>query len=314
MKRYLPMARFLLGRSVSIVLVLATLIFALLRIAPGDPAELIAGPSASPADIELIAEKWGLREPIYHQYGVFIGRLVQGDMGESWRSRRPVVTELADRLPATVELAVASMIIAALIGVAAGLVSAARPNSWYDNVVRVLSLLGISTPNFVRALLLVLVFAVWLGWLPAAGRGSLAYLVLPATALGIHTAALVARMLRSSLLEALSQDYIRTARSKGLRESHILVKHGLRNALGPTLTLAGVQFASLLAGAVVIETIFNWPGLGRLLIDSIRARDFPVVQGAVIMFGLVIATVNLIVDLLYSVLDPRVTYGGGLQS
>lgn len=294
--------------TVFVLFAVVSLVFLILRVVPGDPATLIAGPQADFKDIELIRQKWGLERPIYVQYLTFWTNLVRGDLGRSWRTHRPVAEEVLVRFPATVQLATASTIVAVLIGTLAGLTAALRPHSFLDNITMVFALLGISTPNFLRALLLVLLFAVTLGWLPVAGRGSLVHLILPAVSLGIALAGLVARMLRSGLLEVLSQDYIRTARAKGLNEWSIIWRHALKNAAIPTVTVVGVQFGALLAGAVVTETIFSWPGVGRLMIDSINSRDYPTVQGAVILFAATVALVNLLVDLLYSLIDPRIRY------
>ncbi len=284
------------------------LVFSMVRLVPGCPALAIAGVHATPEFIERTREEFGLDRPLYTQYFIFMSRLLQGDLGISTHSRRPVTTEIWDRFPNTVELAVAAMAIAMLIGVVAGIISATKRNSIFDNASMLVALFGVSMPVFWLGLMLMVLFAVTLGWLPATGRGTISHLILPAITLGTGSAALIARMTRSSMLEVLHQDFITTARAKGLREQIVVYKHALKNALIPVVTIIGLQFGLLLGGAVITETVFAWPGVGRLMVGSIMARDFPVVQGTVLLIALTFVFINLFVDILYSSLDPRIRY------
>ena len=280
----------------------------MVRLAPGDPAVLLAGEFATPETLEAIRARYGLDRPLPEQLLIYLQALLSGDLGESARSRRPVLEELRTYFPNTVELASAAILVALLTGIPLGILAALRPGSGLDLGVMVLALLGVSMPVFWFGLLAILIFAVELGWFPVAGKGTLAHLVLPAITLGVNATALLARMTRGTLLEVLSQDYIRTARAKGLAERVVILKHALRNALIPVVTVAGLEFGSLLAGAVITETIFAWPGLGQLLVGSILARDYPMVQGAVLLVATTFILVNLLVDLLYAWIDPRVRY------
>ena len=284
------------------------LVFLMVRLAPGDPAVLLAGEFATPETLEAIRARYGLDRPLPEQLLIYLQALLSGDLGESARSRRPVLEELRTYFPNTVELASAAILVALLTGIPLGILAALRPGSGLDLGVMVLALLGVSMPVFWFGLLAILIFAVELGWFPVAGKGTLAHLVLPAITLGVNATALLARMTRGTLLEVLSQDYIRTARAKGLAERVVILKHALRNALIPVVTVAGLEFGSLLAGAVITETIFAWPGLGQLLVGSILARDYPMVQGAVLLVATTFILVNLLVDLLYAWIDPRVRY------
>ncbi|APD08894.1 MULTISPECIES: nickel ABC transporter permease [Thermus] len=284
------------------------LVFLMVRLAPGDPAVLLAGEFATPETLEAIRARYGLDKSLPEQFAIYLGALLQGDLGESARSRRPVLLELRTYFPNTVELASAAILVALLSGIPLGILAALRPGSGLDLFVMVLALLGVSMPVFWFGLLAILIFSVELGWFPVAGKGTLAHLVLPAITLGVNATALLARMTRGTLLEVLSQDYIRTARAKGLAERVVIFKHALRNALIPVVTVAGLEFGSLLAGAVITETIFAWPGIGQLLVGSILARDYPVVQGAVLLVAVSFILVNLLVDLLYAWIDPRVRY------
>ncbi|GAA5335640.1 MULTISPECIES: nickel ABC transporter permease [Thermus] len=284
------------------------LVFLMVRLAPGDPAVLLAGEFATPETLEAIRTRYGLDRPLVEQFALYLGALLRGDLGESARSRRPVLEELKTYFPNTVELASAAILVALLTGIPLGILAALRPGSGLDLLVMVLALLGVSMPVFWFGLLAILIFSVELGWFPVAGKGTLAHLVLPAVTLGVNATALLARMTRGTLLEVLSQDYIRTARAKGLAERVVIFKHALRNALIPVVTVAGLEFGSLLAGAVITETIFAWPGLGQLLVGSILARDYPVVQGAVLLVAVTFILVNLLVDLAYAWIDPRVRY------
>jgi len=294
--------------TVPVLLGVTFIIFAMVRMIPGDPAQVIAGEQATRETVETVRRSLGLDRPLLLQYVHFLGDLVRGDMGRSTRSLRPVAQELADRFPNTIELTLAGMLVASLIGVVAGVVSATRQNRWPDTLSMVVALAGVSMPVFWLGLMLILLFSVKLGWLPPVGRGSWAQLILPALTLGAASAAILARMTRSSLLEVLRQDFITTARAKGLAQRAVIYKHALKNAMIPVVTVMGLQFGTLLSGAVLTETVFAWPGLGRLIVESILARDYPVVQGAVLLAALSFVFVNLVVDLLYSVLDPRIRY------
>jgi len=284
------------------------LVFLMVRLAPGDPAVLLAGEFATPETLEAIRARYGLDRSLPEQFFIYMGALLRGDLGESARSRRPVLEELKTYFPNTLELALAAILVAVLTGIPLGILAALRPGSGLDLSVMVLALLGVSMPVFWFGLLAILIFSVGLGWFPVAGKGTLAHLVLPAVPLGINATALLARMTRGTLLEVLSQDYIRTARAKGLSERVVIYKHALRNALIPVITVVGLEFGTLLSGAVITETIFAWPGLGQLLVGSILARDYPVVQGAVLLVATSFVLINLLVDLLYAAIDPRVRY------
>ena len=284
------------------------LVFLMVRLAPGDPAVLLAGEFATPETLEAIRARYGLDRSLPEQFLIYLEALLRGDLGESARSRRPVLEELKTYFPNTLELASAAILVAVLTGIPLGILAALRPGSSLDLSVMVLALLGVSMPVFWFGLLAILIFSVGLGWFPVAGKGTLAHLVLPAITLGINATALLARMTRGTLLEVLSQDYIRTARAKGLAERVVIFKHALRNALIPVVTVVGLEFGTLLSGAVITETIFAWPGLGQLLVGSILARDYPVVQGAVLLVAITFVLINLLVDLLYAAIDPRVRY------
>ena len=305
------MSRYIARRLLYIVPVMLTvsiIVFAILHIAPGDPATMLAGEDARPEDVAAIRAKYGLDQPLHIQYGVWLGNVLRGDLGRSIVTRRPVLAEIQSRLPSTLELAVASLLLAIAVGVAVGVISATRQYSLLDHSTMILALLGVSVPVFWLGLMLILIFAVQLGWFPTGGGGTLQQLVLPAVTLGSASTAVVARMTRSSMLEVIRQDYIRTARSKGLTEAAVVIRHALKNALIPVVTVIGLQFGYLLGGAVVTETVFSRPGLGRLLVASILSRDFPVVQGTLMLLAAVFVLVNLAVDILYAALDPRIRY------
>lgn len=295
--------------AVPVVVGVAFLVFGMIRIIPGDPARIMAGEAATQEVVEGIRRDLGLDRPLLEQFGAFTVSMLRGDFGRSIRSKAPVGLELRARIPNTVRLTLAGLLIAVVVGVGAGIVSAIRPYSLVDSAVMLVALAGLSMPVFWSGLMLILVFAVWLGWLPAVGTGSLAHLVLPATTLGMATAAIIARMTRSSMLEVLRSDYIRTARAKGVREPSVINHHALRNALIPVITVVGLQMGTLLSGAVLTESVFAWPGIGRLLVEGILARDYPIVQAAVLTVALAFVAVNLIVDVLYAVVDPRIHYG-----
>lgn len=284
------------------------LVFIMMRFIPGDPARAIVGELASPELVEYTRKKFGLDRPLHIQYGIFMSRLLRADFGTSIRSRRPVITELWDRLANTAELAIASLIVASLIGLTAGIVSATKRYSIFDSISMIAALLGVSVPVFWQGLMLMLVFSVILGWLPAGGRGTVFHLILPTITLGTSLAAVTARLTRSSMLDVLQQDFITTARSKGLIEKVVIYKHAVRNALIPVVTIIGLQFGSLLGGTVITETVFAWPGIGRLMVEAIGGRDHPVVQGGVLVFAIIFLVINLFVDLLYTLIDPRIRY------
>lgn len=294
--------------TVPVLVGVSLLVFSMIRLVPGDPAVAIAGVQATPQFIEQVRTRYRLDEPIPVQYVYFVRDVLRGDLGRSIFSRRPVSVELSERFPRTIELTVAAMAIATLIGIAAGIVSATRRYSFFDNASMLVALVGVAAPVFWLALMLQLVFSVTLGWLPSTGRGTLMHLILPALTLGMASAGLIARITRSSMLEVLRQDYITTARAKGLSEKVVVYKHAFKNALIPVVTVMGLQFGILLGGAVLTETVFAWPGVGRLLVDSILARDYPVVQGTVLVLAFTFVMINLAVDIIYAFLDPRISY------
>jgi peptide/nickel transport system permease protein/oligopeptide transport system permease protein len=305
------MLQYILKRFLSIIPVLfgiSLLLFFMLRMLPGDPAQVLAGQMASQEDIQMIRHQLGLDKPVVVQYGIFLIRLARFDLGRSARTQNPVIQEIWARLPNTVLLAVTAITLACLFGIPAGIISAVRPYTWIDYLFTSMALFGISMPVFWLGLMLVVVFSVILQWLPAGGTGSWKHLVLPSFTLAAFVVAFITRMTRASMLEALSQDYTTTARSKGLKEQVVVVKHALKNALIPIVTVVGLQFGLLLGGAVLTETVFAWPGLGRLIVDSILGRDYPVIQGTILVFGLLYILVNLAVDLIYAYIDPRIKY------
>lgn len=294
--------------AIPAVLGVLIIVFAMVRLAPGDPALLIAGELADAATVERIRERLGLNRPPHEQFLIFVGGVAQGDLGRSTRTNRPVTADLANYFPNTLELALAATLIALVIGVGAGILSALKPNSWLDVSVMMITLVGVSMPVFWFGLLAILYFSVDLGWFPVAGRGTISHLVLPAVTLGVSSTAIIARMTRSSMLEVLSQDFVRTARAKGAPQRSVVLRHALRNALIPVITIGGLEFGSLMAGAVITETVFTWPGIGRLLVQSILSRDYPVVQGAVLLIAISFIIVNLLVDLVYGFVDPRIRF------
>jgi peptide/nickel transport system permease protein len=296
--------------------VVATVAFVLIHLAPGDPAAIIAGPDAPADDVAQIRRALGLEQPLHLQLTRWYGRLIQGDLGRSIFLRKPVLDAIIDRAEPTLLLTLSAILVSVTLGVPAGVVSARYHNSATDQTFMMLALVGISVPNFLLGLLFVLVFGVWLGWFPVAGYSPLEYgwlatarsLVMPAFALGLVQSALIARIARSSMLDVLREQYITTGRAKGLAERGVVYKHALRNALVPTVTVIGISFAVLISGAVVVETVFNIPGLGRLVISAVLRRDYPVVQGVVLVIAGVYMMVNLLVDLSYLIIDPRVKY------
>jgi len=284
-------------------------VFLMIHLIPGDPARLYAGLEASQEDVEGVRRALGLHEPLPVQYGRFLGRFVTGDLGRSLKTERPVAEEIAARYGSTVLLASLAIASAVVLGSATGVVAAVWRRSAVDQAALLASLLGLSLPSFFLGLVLMLVFSVQLGWLPLAGNATWRHAVLPAVTLALPAAAVISRMVRGSLVEVLEQDYIRTARSKGLTEWVVVNSHAVRNALIPVVTVVGLQLGYLLGGAVVTETVFSWPGIGRLIVQSIAARDFPVVQAAVLLLAVTFVTINLVTDMLYAVLDPRIRPG-----
>jgi len=297
-------------RSIPVIFGVLTLVFLMIHLLPGDPAEEIAsrGPGMSPEAIQRIRVELGLDQPLHRQYLTFLGRIGRADLGRSIFSNQPVSTMIRGQIGSTLQLTVAGIFTAILIGVPLGIIAAVRHNSWVDTVSMSVALLGVSMPSFWLGLLLIFLFAVKLNWVPVVGGSGLRGLALPALTLGFGASAIIARLVRSSMLEVLRQEYMTTARAKGLRGRVVILRHGLKNALIPVVTIIGLQFGALLGGAVVIETVFARRGLGRMAIDAILAKDFPVIQGVVLFAALVYVSVNLAVDLLYSVLDPRIRY------
>ncbi|MGQ0550764.1 MAG: ABC transporter permease [Armatimonadota bacterium] len=298
-----------LGLMIPTLLGVTLIVFFLVRLIPGDPARLIAGILASEDEVARLRVELGLTRPIHVQYGIFLRRLARGDLGASAVTRTPVAEEISSRLRATVLLAISSIVLAAVIGMTAGIVSATRQYSALDYAVMGVALFGVSIPVFWLGLMLMLLFSVYLHWLPAGGYGTPAHVILPTIALAAVSIAIIARMTRSSLLETFNQDYIRTARAKGAGDQAVTLHHALKNALIPVITVIGLQFGALLGGAILTETVFAWPGIGRLLVNSVSSRDYPVIQGVVLMFAGLFALVNLAVDLLYAYVDPRIHYG-----
>jgi len=300
--------------GIPVLIAVVTLVFLAIRLTPGDPVRQMLPPDASEADIIRMREHLGLDRSLLQQYFRYWDRILHGDFGDSLRTRRPVWDELASRIPYTVELALLAVILSALIGVPIGVYSAIRQNTIFDGVMRVVAFIGVSFPSFWLGTMFILLFALQLGWLPASGRAGPLWtligfrsILLPALTLAIGSAASISRMTRSSMLEVIRQDYITVAKAKGLRESRVHWKHSMRNGLVPVVTLLGMQFGFLLGGAVIAETIFAWPGLGQLAVNAIMFRDYPLIQGVVFFFAAGVVLVNLLVDLTYVFIDPRVT-------
>jgi len=306
------MTRYLMNRllqTIPVVLGVSILVFSMLHIVPGDPIMVMfAETGASGRQIEEVRERLGLNDPLHVQYFRYITRALQGDLGRSLWGERDVSEMIREAFPSTLELTVAGMGVAILLGLVLGILAALNHNSWLDNATMAVALAWVSMPGFWVGLLLIFAFAVSFRWFPVGGGGTLKQLVLPAVALGIRAAALIARMTRSALLEVLGEDYIRTARAKGLGERLVVARHALKNALIPVVTVVGLQFGSLLGGTVVTERVFARPGVGRVAVEALQAKDFPVAQGVVLFVSLVYVFVNLVVDLLYAYLDPRIRY------
>ena len=305
------MGRFLARRlvlTIPVLLGVATLVFSLIHLIPGDPAQAMLGEAALQSDVEELRRQLGLDRPLVEQYAVFLGGLVKGDLGTSLRTGMPVTEQIVERMPATFELAAAAMLVAILFSMPLGIAAAVRRGTVVDHAAMTVSLAGVSVPNFWLGPLLAIVFAVELGWLPVSGRGTWAHLVLPAVSLGAALAAILARMTRATMLEELREPYVQAARARGVSRSRAIMRHAFRNSLIPVVTLIGLQFGAVLTGAVITETIFAWPGIGRLLIQSIGFRDYPLVQGCILLIALTYVAVNLLTDMLYGVLDPRIRY------
>jgi peptide/nickel transport system permease protein len=305
--------RFLARRlvlAIPVLLGVATIVFALVHLIPGDPVQAMLGDAASPESVAELRGRLGLDRPLPLQYAAFISGAAHGDLGVSLRTNERVTTAIAARLPATVELALAAILVAVAIAIPAGVVAAAKAGTGIDHAATTLALVGISMPNFWLGPLLAIVFSVELGWLPVSGRGTLAHLILPAVTLGAPLAAVLARMTRASLIEELRELYVTAARARGLPTARVVLKHALRNSLIPIVTVLGLQVGAVLTGAVITETIFAWPGVGRLLIQSIGFRDYPLVQGCVLLIAVTYVSMNLLTDMVYAYLDPRIRVGG----
>jgi ABC-type dipeptide/oligopeptide/nickel transport system permease component len=294
--------------AIPVLLGVATLVFSLIHLVPGDPAQAMMGDGASPQDVAELRKSLGLDQPLMTQYASFLRHAVKGDLGTSFRTGQPVTQMVLERMPATAELAIASMVVAVVLAIPLGVLAAVFRGTAADYGAMTFALAGVSIPNFWLGPLLAIVFSVELGWLPVSGRGTWAHLVLPAISLGLALAAILARMTRASLLDELNELYVRAARARGVSRGAAVTSHALRNSMVPLLTIIALQFGAVLTGAVITETIFAWPGIGRLLIQSIGFRDYPMVQGCILLIAVTYVSVNLITDLMYGVLDPRIRY------
>jgi peptide/nickel transport system permease protein len=306
------MARYIAQRLLTLIPILfgvTIIVFGIMKLVPGDPALMAAGVDARQEDVERVRAYLGLDRPIHEQYISFVANAVTGNFGVSARTRRPVIEEVGARFPATAELAIAGLFVSMAIGVTAGIISATKQYTIWDNLVMTVALLGVSMPVFWLGLMMMMLFSVELGWLPTTGRGTWQQLIMPSFALGFGSAAIVARQTRSAMLEVLRQDYVQTARSKGLPERAVILRHALKNAAIPSVTIIGLQFGGMLGGTVITETVFAWPGMGRLIVEAIGFRDLQVVQAGILILATIFVLTNLIVDLLYVYLDPRIKYG-----
>jgi len=305
MIRYLSLRLLLALPALWLIL---TMVFLLAHIVPGDPVRQMLGEGAREDDLQQLRHSLGLDQPLPVQYAHYFAGILHGSLGESFRFQEPVVKVVLSHYPATLELSIVALLVCACIGIPGGLLAAQKRGSATDHAIGVVTLFGLSVPNFALGPVLILVFSVMLGWLPVSGRGGISHLILPAITLGGALAAILTRMVRSSVIEELSSDYIRTARAKGLSESAVLFRHAFRNALIPILTILGLQFGTLLAGTIVTESIFSWPGIGRLAVQAIGARDYPLLQGCILMIAVSYVIVNLLTDLVYVLVDPRVRF------
>jgi len=334
------MLRYMLSRvlaSIPVMVLISLLVFLLIHAAPGDPATLLLSDEASPEDIADARRRWGLDQPVYIQYLRFLANVASGDLGISFRYSDPVVELIGQRLPATIELATVSMLIAVVIGVPLGVWAGAKPNSWADNFGSTFGFFGISMPNFWLGIMLILIVSGYFNWLPSSGRSTygiaqgtdtgfyilrgvftgnmtaawdgIKYIIMPAIALGTGMMGLVMRVTRSSVIEVMTEDYVRTARAKGLGENPVLWRHVLRNALVPVITVVGLELGTLLSGSIIVETVFAWPGSGSLLISAIQSRDYPLITGTVLTYTIAFVVINLVIDILYAVIDPRIRFG-----
>jgi len=305
------MIAFLLRRlalTAPIIWIVVTLVFGLIHMVPGDPVAQMLGEGASVSEVERLRHDLGLDRSLFEQYRTYMTGLIRGDLGTSFRNQEPVASSILARYPATMELAVAATVFSLILAIPFGVVSAVRRGRLADRAIGFFSLLGVSLPSFVLGPMLILLFSITLGLLPVSGRDGLLNLILPAVSVGGAFAAFTTRMVRGSMLEEIQQDYVRTARAKGLPERIVLFQHALRNGLIPVLTVVGLQMGAMMAGAIIIETIFSWPGLGRLTIQAINARDYPLAQGCILSISLTYIFINLITDVLYSAVDPRIRY------
>jgi peptide/nickel transport system permease protein len=301
--------RYIFKRNVMLLPVLlgvTFLVYLIISLTPGDVAAMMLGQGATKESVAALRHEMGLNDPIIIQYGRYLGRLLHGDMGLSYATQKPVVEEILSRFPNTLALAFCSILVSIAISIPVGVISAVKQYSLVDNLGMVLALIGISMPSFWLGLILIIVFALGLGWFPSGGADQLKSIVLPALTLGVASTASIARTTRSSMLEVIRQDYIRTAKAKGLGNVTVILKHALRNALIPTLTVIGLEFGELLGGAILTETVFSWPGIGRLMVESIQRKDTPMVLGCIIVFSVAFSVVNLLIDILYAFVDPRI--------
>jgi len=305
------MGKFILKRLcalIPVLIIVSILVFLMVHVMPGDPARIMAGDTATEQDVETIRVAYGFDKPLYEQYFRYIGKALKGDFGTSFRTGRPVAQEIAIRFPNTMLLAVAAIIISIVFGIAIGLISATKRNSIFDNVSMVVALVGLSIPPFYLGLMLMLIFCVILKWLPITAEVSFISMILPSITLSARSLATIARMTRSSMLEVLSQDYILTAKAQGFNNWKIIFGHALKNSMNSIVTVAGIQFGTLLGGSVITEKVYGWPGLGELVITAIKARDFPVVQTTILVIAVSFVVVNLLVDILYVLINPRIKY------
>jgi ABC-type dipeptide/oligopeptide/nickel transport system permease component len=295
-----------LGVALPAIWLILTMVFMLVHIVPGDPVQQMLGEDARVEDLNNLRHALGLDQPLYRQYGHYMTGLVRGDWGKSFHFQSSVLTLVLHRYPATLELALTAMLVCAAIAIPAGVAAARNRGRARDHAIGVLTLLGLSVPNFALGPVLILLFSITFGWLPVSGRGGISHLILPAATLGAALAAILTRMVRGSMIEELGSDYVRTARAKGLSERAVLYRHAFPNALVPIITILGLQFGTLLAGTIVTESIFSWPGIGRLTVQAIQSRDYPLLQGCILVIALSYVVVNLLTDVVYSLIDPRI--------
>ena len=305
------MLKYLVGRVAGILpvlLVISVFVFGFVHLLPGDPARLVAGPDATQRDVELVRQDLGLDQPLWVQYGRFLGNAVQGEFGRSMKTKRPVSQEIGERFMPTLYLTIVAMVWATLAGLLIGVASATKRGRWQDHAGMIIAVSGIAFPSFWLGLLMIDLFSVKLGWLPTSGYGTWQHFVMPSLTLGLGVAAVMARFTRSAFIEIAREDYVRTARAKGVPSRLVVWKHTLRNALIPIITMVGLQFGFLLGGSIVVETVFSWPGLGRLLVDSVNYRDYTVIQAEILLFSLEFIIINLLVDVLYAFANPEIRY------